>query len=154
METDTIKTIKSLVSSINEKNVISIRNKLEEIIDMLSDQDKIDNVIKQIKNMIKTMNEIIDSVKNFQVYMDNILSFNIQMNDGINNIRENVEKLVIDCKIKLQESKEIIDDEEGKYIGNVINGIKEGSGNIHYKSGNEYQGEWKNGLEKQRYLLL
>ena len=36
------------------------------------------------------------------------------------------------------ETKEIIEDDEGKYIGTVINGIKDGNGVIRYKNGNEY----------------
>ena len=34
---------------------------------------------------------------------------------------------------------------DGKYIGEVVNGLAEGKGIKYYNNGNRYEGEWRNG---------
>ena len=46
---------------------------------------------------------------------------------------------------KLQNNnKQEIKYNDGKYIGQVVNGIKEGKGIFYWNDGDKYEGEWKN----------
>ena len=37
--------------------------------------------------------------------------------------------------------------ENGRYIGNVNNGLREGKGIMNYNDGDRYEGDWKNGIK-------
>ena len=38
--------------------------------------------------------------------------------------------------------------DNGRYIGQVVNGLPEGKGIIYYNGGDRYEGEWKNGKKE------
>ena len=80
-------------------------------------------MIKRIKTIIVKMNSIINEKNNNKEIIINLIS-----------TLENQQK---------EKAKEIIYG-DGKYIGQIVNGIKEGKGIFYYNDGDKYEGEWKN----------
>ena len=43
---------------------------------------------------------------------------------------------------------------DGQYIGEIKNDIREGKGKMYFKNGDRYEGEWKNDKERKRNILF
>ena len=126
-----------LLSTIISKNNYSILNdiikQLELIVNDLNNIKKAD-IIKQIKNIIIIINKAIsENKKNTEQLREDIKNLN-------KNMMNNFEKINCDSKKKY---------EDGEYIGELKNGLRDGKGTFYYNENNKYErkiyeGEWKN----------
>ena len=89
--------------------------------------------IKIVGNVINKINYIInENKKNLQLLRNDISSL-------YNQINKRFDKLEIN-NINKQELKF----NDGKYIGEVVNGLAEGKGTWYGNNGDRYEGEWRN----------
>ena len=67
-------------------------------------------------------------------------------NQVINKVKEILQKIKEELSFKENSDNNIkeIKYNDGKYIGNVINGLKEGRGIMYYNNGDRYEGYFKN----------
>ena len=118
------------IYSNNNNLLLEIINDLNQVIN----NSKEDLSIKILGNVINKINYIInENKKNLQLLRNDISSL-------CNQINKRFDKLEINNKINNQELKF----SNGKYIGEVVNGIKEGKGIIYWNNGDRYEGEWRN----------
>ena len=127
METN-IYNLQYKIDSNNSNNLLfSIICDLQQILNYT--QDNI--IIKRIGDIIVRMNYIInENNKNTQLIRDDISKMNLQINKKFEDLKINI--------IKSQE----LSCENGKYVGQVINGKREGKGTYYMKDGAKYQGDW------------
>ena len=50
--------------------------------------------------------------------------------------------------------EEEINYKEGNYVGDLLNGLPNGKGTMHYKNGNLYRGLWKNGKKNGKGIYV
>ena len=92
---------------------------------------KDDLIIKTLDDIIKKINDIItENKKKFELIKNDISEFYKKFEESKINTNLNNKELIF---------------EEGKYIGQVMNGLPEGKGIFYYKNGSRYEGEFKNG---------
>ena len=107
------------------------------LLDIVKDLDIIkkdiqDNIIvKKIGDIINKMNSIINkNKKNFGIIQnDRAMSFNM-MNKGLE-------------ELNLNAGDQEVQYDNGRYVGQIVNGIKEGKGTYYWNDGDRYEGEWK-----------
>ena len=115
------------IININDK-IFSDNNNL--LLDIVDDLNQFKNYIQDNSN-IQQLNNIINKINN--IINENIKSAEL--------IRNNISSLLKDePKTNTKEIKY----DNGRYIGQVINGIKEGKGIYYWNSGDRYEGEFKN----------
>ncbi len=114
----------------NNNILLQIINDLNQL--MYSIHDNI--IIKRISDIINKINYIVnENKKNFELIRNDITLLYNQMN-------KRFDELKINNKINNQEIKF----KDGRYIGEVVNGIREGKGIYYYNNGDRYEGEWRN----------
>ena len=118
---------------------------LQEVVDnlhKLKNYSSDNIIIKGLNDAINKLNKIInDNTKNSEFLKNNISSLCM-----------NFDKLDIN-KINFQNNKELIY-KEGKYIGQVVNGLAEGKGIAYFNNGDKYEGDCKNGKADGRGIKL
>ena len=127
-----------------EQNMFNLNNKIYSnnnnlLIEIINDLNQLmnyykDNLsIKILGNVINKINYIInENKKNLQLLRNDISSL-------CNQINKRFDKLEIN-NINKQEIKF----KDGKYIGQVVNGLAEGKGTWYGDDGNRYEGDWRN----------
>ena len=127
-----------------EQNMFNLNNKIYSnnnnlLIEIINDLNQLmnyykDNLsIKILSNVINKINYIInENKKNLQLLRNDISSM-------CNQINKRFDKLEIN-NINKQEIKF----NDGKYIGQVVNGLAEGKGTWYGFNGDRYEGEWRN----------
>ena len=131
------------IYSNNNNLLIEIINDLNQLMNYYRDNLS----IKILGNVINKINYIInENKKNLQLLRNDISSL-------CNQINKRFDKLEIN-NINKQELKF----NDGKYIGQVVNGITEGKGTWYGFNGDRYEGEWRNGKKEGKgiyyYFLL
>ena len=127
-----------------EQNMFNLNNKIYSnnnnlLIEIINDLNQLmnyyrDNLsIKILGNVINKINYIInENKKNLELLRNDISSM-------CNQINKRFDKLEIN-NINKQEKKF----KDGKYIGQVVNGLAEGKGTWYCDDGDRYEGEWRN----------
>ena len=118
--------------------------------------EKIDEIILINNNIKDTINGIKLNIDNIiKLSKDNNISFQLKniniivntINEDINKNNEKLKKLLNENN-KLNEINEVLNKEikydNGRYVGQVVNGKMEGKGIYYFKSGDRYEGDWKN----------
>ena len=118
----------------------SIKNLIDKIYS--NSYDSLLQIIKQLsllmeeskeKSTIKILDDIIDSLNN--ITNENKTNLDL-MKKNINELCNKSDQLNINNK-EIKENK-------GEYIGQIINGLKNGKGIYYFGNGDRYEGEWKN----------
>ena len=118
------------IYSSNNNLLIEIINDLKEVINNIKDN----SIIKRIGDIIIKMNFIIkENEKNSELIINHISLLQNQIYTKYTelNINNNINNQELQC-------------ENGKYIGQVVNGKREGKGIYYVYNGDRYEGEWKN----------
>ena len=129
MDKDTF-TLNNQTYSNNNNILLGIINELQQIVD--SSHENL--TIKRISDVIIKMNFIInENKKNMGLIMNQFTKLENQMQQlskkfDINNINNQQE---LKC-------------ENGRYVGQVVNGLREGKGIYYINNGDRYEGEWRN----------
>ena len=125
--------LNSMAYEKNNDILFNVVEQLEGIVNNL-EQNQIDVVIRQIKNIIIIMNKVIgENKKNMELLRKELKEIN-------NSIKSNFEKF--HCV-----GKKIYED--GEYVGELKNGLRDGKGAFYYYENNKYErkiyeGDWKN----------
>ena len=56
-------------------------------------------------------------------------------------------KIIIELKNLILINQQELKLENGRYVGQVLNGLREGKGIYYVNNGDRYEGEWKNDIE-------
>ena len=117
-------------------NKININND-DILLEMINELNKLkvcckdDLIINTLDDLIKKINDIVtENKKKFELIKNDISEFYKKFEESKINTNLNNKELIF---------------EEGKYIGQVMNGLPEGKGIFYYKNGSRYEGEFKNG---------
>ena len=122
------------IYSNNNNLLLGIINDLQQVINNTHDN----LIIKRIGDIIIKMNFAInENKKNFELIRNDITLLYNQMN-------KRFDELKINNKINNQEIKF----EDGRYIGEVVNGIAEGKGIFYGNNGDRYEGDYRNGKKE------
>ena len=109
--------LNSKVYSNNNNLLFGIINDLQQVINNTNDN----LIIKRISDIITKMNFIINENKKTSELIINHISLIHKQIDQMNKKFD-----------------------DGKYIGQVVNGLKEGKGIMYWNDGDRYEGEWRN----------
>ena len=110
--------------------LIGIVNDLQQIINNTHDN----LIIKRIGDLINKMNFIInENKKNIELIINHISLLQNQINKQFDELKIN----------NINNNKEIIQ-YNGRYVGQVVNGLKEGKGIIYFNNGDRYEGDFRN----------
>ena len=129
MDKDTF-TLNNQTYSNNNNILLGIINELQQI----SNSSHENLTIKRISDVIIKMNFIInENKKTRELIMNQSTLLQNQINQlskkfDINNIKNQKE----------------LKGKNWRYVGQVVNGLKEGKGIVYYNDGDRYEGEWKN----------
>ena len=124
------------IYSNNNNLLLGIVNDLQQIINNTHDN----LIIKRIGDIINKMNFIInDNKKNTQLIINHISSLENKIMNGLN---KKFDQLNINNN-QLNNQIENYDDGD-RYVGQIINGLREGKGTYYYNNGDRYEGDWRN----------
>jgi len=138
MEED-IFNLKNKIYSNNNNILLEIINDLQQIINYC----KYNKIIKRISDIIIKMNSIInENKKNTELLRKDISILYNKFSKQLNNLIIN--------NMNYQEIKYNNKNGRKRYIGQVLNGIPEGKGTMHWNNGDRYEGEWKNNKKEGR----
>ena len=133
---DTYSIIKDVMSTSNANIVVDIKNKIEDIILLLYENNKNKIAINLLKNITIMINTIIKNINDNSCKLNTILKNMSNMNTQINIINNKIDKIT--------ENKGIKNLSTATYVGELKNGIREGKWVLYYNSGDKYEGDWKN----------
>ena len=138
MNQDTF-SLNNKVYSNNNNLLFGIINDLQQVINNTNDN----LIIKRIGDIITKMNFIInENRKNTQLIMDQFASLQNQLAQVQNQLAQ-MNKKFDELKINNINNQEIRY-KNGRYVGQVVNGLREGKGIIYWNDGDRYEGEWRN----------
>ena len=124
----------------NNNILIEIIQNLQQIINYSKDNI----IIKRISDIIIKMNFVInENRKNYELIRNDIAKLFQQMNKNFYQINKNFNELKVNNNININ-NQEIKYNDGCRYVGQVLNGIREGKGILYYPNGDIYEGEWKN----------
>ena len=127
-----------------EENLLNLINKIYSsnniLLEIIADLNQLRNstnnnsMIKRLSESINKINYIInENTKNLELLQRNLTEL-IQKLSQYKTPKENVSEI----------NQQITYNDGSKYIGPIINGLKEGKGICYWNNGDKYDGEWKN----------
>ena len=111
----------------NNNLLVGIINDLQQIINNTHDN----LIIKRVGDIINKMNFIIsENKKNTELIISHISSLKNQMNQKLDKLTINNNQL----------NNQVINYDNGdRYVGQIVNGLKEGKGIMYWKNGDKYE---------------
>ena len=137
-----------------ENNAFTLNNKIftennNILLEIISDLQQLKNytkddlIIIRIGDIITMINNLINAnKKNTELIIKYITDLKKQMN-----------KRFDELKINTINKKEL-NFHDGRYVGQVLNGIREGKGTMYYNDGDRYEGDWKNGIREGKGIYF
>ena len=112
------------------------------MIEIISDLSQLKNytnddiIIVRLDFTMNKLNAIINENNNYvELIKSNIYDFGKKYDESTDILNNNIKKEEIKYK-------------DGKYIGQILNGLREGKGIYYYKSGDRYEGYFRNGKQE------
>ena len=128
------------VYSNNNNLLFGIINDLQQVINNTNDN----LIIKRIGDIITKMNFIInENRKNTQLIMNQFASLQNQLAQVQNQLAQ-MNKKFDKLNINNINNKEIRYNDGTRYVGQVVNGLREGKGILYWNNGDRYEGDWRN----------
>ena len=124
-----------------ENNLFNLNNKIYSnnnniMLEIINELNQLRNysqdnlIISKLGNIINKINE---NKKNLELIRNDISSLNQKFD------KLNINNNIINKEIK---------NNNGRYVGQVVNGLREGKGIFYYNNGDRYEGDWRNGLRE------
>ena len=135
--------VRPLLDQLNSNNIIlkEIIDDLQLIIKLIKFENLNSSIINKISDIIIEVNSIFNGNRIIANQMNKIISgFYEQINKKFNDLNN----------LNMQEIKY---DNGSKYFGQVVNGLKEGKGNMIYSNGDRYDGFFKNDFKEGKGIL-
>ena len=122
----------------NNKILLGIINELQQIIN----SSREDLTIKRISNIIIKMNFFFnENKKNHESIMN---QFALQQNQ-LASLQNQLNQLNQNFKINnINNQQELKFKNGARYVGQVVNGLREGKGTVYFNDGDRYEGDFKN----------
>ena len=117
------------IYSNNNNLLLEIVNDINQVIN----NSKEDLNIKILGNVINKINYIINENKNLELLRNDISSLEKRLNQKFDKL--NINNNIINKEIKYK---------DGRYVGQVVNGLREGKGTKYWNDGDRYEGDWRN----------
>ena len=141
-------------------NIHIIINDLKQIINFANDN----SIVKGIEQAITKLNNIIDTNnKNDDSIKDEILKMENQVNktNRINKTLNISIFIVIICALihfcffskGIRKYKEL-KFEKGIYLGQVLNGLRDGKGSFLFHNGDKFEGKWKMIMQREKGFII
>ena len=124
-----------------ENNLFNLNNKIYSnnnniMLEIIKELNQLRNysqdnlIISKLGNIINKINYIInENKKNLELIRNDISSLNQKFD------KLNINNNIINKEIKY---------DNGRYVGQVVNGLKEGKGIFYWNDGDKYEGDWRN----------
>ena len=125
--------LQNTLYSNNNDILLSISNKLDNIVEDLRGKINIDIICNKIKDIITTIDKTINDNKNNYVLIKQDMEKIMKEYDDL---KQNISNNNIVIKTEIYNN--------GKYTGEFKNGLKDGRGIFYYTNGDKYEGDWKN----------
>ena len=123
---DNLFNLNNKIYSNNNNIMLEIINELNQLRNY--SQDNL--IISKLGNIINKINYIInENKKNLELIRNDISSLNQKFD------KLNINNNIINKEIKY---------DNGRYVGQVVNGLKEGKGIYYWNDGDRYEGDWRN----------
>ena len=148
MDKDTF-TLNNQTYSNNNNILLGIINELQQI----SNSSHENLTIKRIRDVIIKMNFIInENRKNMGLIMNQFTLLQNQIQQlsqrlNINSFNTNTPKYSTQITNNINNQQELIGD-NGRYVGQVVNGLPEGKGIRYWNDGERYEGDFRNGKQE------
>ena len=114
----------------NNNILLGIINELQQIIN----SSREDLTIKRISDIIIKMNFFYNENKK---YYESIMNQFANLENELNQLKQNF-------KINDINNQKELELENGRYVGQVVNGLREGKGIEYYNDGDRYEGDFRN----------
>ena len=114
----------------NNNILLGIINEFQQIIN----SSREDLTIKRISDIIIKMNFFYNENKK---YYESIMNQFANLENELNQLKQNF-------KINDINNQKELELKNGRYVGQVVNGLREGKGIYYVYNGDRYEGEWKN----------
>ena len=121
----------------NIDDIILINNNIKDIINGI--KFNIDNIIKLSIN-----NNISFQLKNINIILDTINENMNKNNEKLKNLLNENNEVINNKLNEINNSIKEIKYDNGRYVGQIVNGKKEGKGIYYLNNGDRYEGDWKN----------
>ena len=139
MNQDTF-SLNNKVYSNNNNLLFGIINDLQQVINNTNDN----LIIKRIGDIITKMNFIInENRKNTQLIMDQFALLQNQLAQMQNKF-DQMDKKFDKLKINNINNQEIRYNDGCRYVGQIVNGLREGKGILYWNNGDRYEGDYRN----------
>ena len=122
----------------NNNILLGIMNELQQIINY----SKEDLTIKRISDIIIKMNFFFNENKKY--YQSIMNQFALQQNQ-LASVQNQLNQLNKNFKINNQQELKL---KNGRYVGQVVNGLREGKGIMYYNDGSRYEGDFRNNIKE------
>ena len=138
-----------------ENNLFNLNNKIYSnnnniMLEIIKELNQLRNysqdnlIISKLGNIINKINYIInDNKKNLELIRNDISSLEKRLNQKFDKL--NINNNIIKNETKIYNN--------GKYIGQLINGKREGKGIYYLNSGSRYEGDWKNNKKEGKGIF-
>ena len=140
--------LNNIINKNNNDFLFHIIKQLENIINDSNNDKQLSNIINQIKNIIVMMNKFILDNKN---NIESIKSENKQFHSNIVNKFDELRNDISNRNINISQK---IEYDNGKYVGEIKNNMRDGKGVYYYNSDNRYEGDWKNDKREGKGILI
>ena len=153
MDKDTF-TLNNQTYSNNNNILLGIINELQQI----SNSSHENLTIKRISVIIIKINFIInDNKKNMGLIMNQFTLLQNQMKQlsqkiDFNSFNTNTPKYSTQITNNINNQQELIA-VNGRYVGQVVNGLPEGKGIAYYNNGDRYEGDFRNGKKEGKGIM-
>ena len=121
----------------NIDDIILINNNIKDIINGI--KFTIDNIIKLSIN-----NNISFQLKNINIILDTINENMNKNNEKLKNLLNENNEVINNKLNEINNSIKEIKYDNGRYVGQIVNGKKEGKGIYYWTDGDRYEGDFKN----------
>ena len=118
-------------------DIILINNNIKDIINGI--KFNIDNIIKLSIN-----NNISFQLKNINIILDTINENMNKNNEKLKNLLNENNEVINNKLNEINNSIKEIKCDDGRYVGQIFNGKREGKGILYWNDGDRYEGDWKN----------
>ena len=148
---DSYKKLQDILSTNSANVLLELQTKIEEILKIISKDQKYNNLVQQFKNIIKGMSKLQETLNANHKQLHFIADDIKELKDTNKSIDEKCSQLL---KATGGRTSSTIAYKNGKYTGQLLNDLPDGKGTLLKNDGTRYEGDFKTGFQEGKGLLL